>query len=203
MNKNNSGKIFNKPSDLKNFSKTYFLYFNKLLKGLDHKSLEKFVQVLLGARKRDSNIFLIGNGGSAATASHFAQDLAFFIKDDGFRPFKAQSLTDSVPLISALGNDYGYENIFVDQLRVLLRRKDILIAISGSGNSPNLIKAINYANEKGGITFGLIGFDGGEMKKICKHCILIKTPKGEYELVESIHLLLTQFIRNYLRLKFK
>src|SRR3989344_5048728 len=201
MNKNDLGRTFNKPDNLKDFSKVYFPYFNKLLKEIDHKSIEKFVQILLDARKRDSNVFLIGNGGSAATASHFAQDLAFFIRDDGFRPFKAQSLTDSVPLISALGNDYGYENIFADQLRVLLRNKDVVVAISGSGNSPNLIKAINYANENEGITVGLVGFDGGEMKKICKHCILVKTLKGEYELVESIHLLLTQFIRNYLRLK--
>ena len=186
----------------KDFSNNFFSYHASLLREVDLENVDKFINILLDARRRDAHVFLIGNGGSAATASHFAEDVSFFKKSDNFKPIKAISLTDSVPAISALGNDYGYENIFVDQLRVLLRKGDIVVAISGSGNSLNLVKAINYANKKGAITFGLLGFDGGKMKKICKHNILIKTAKGEYEIVESIHLLLTQLIRGYLKSKF-
>lgn len=176
----------------------YTEYFFDLTKAIDISSVEKLVNSLLEAREHGSTIFVVGNGGSAATASHFAEDLALCAGAREDKPFRILSLSDNVPYLSALGNDEGYEKVFVGQIRNLYRQGDILIVFSGSGNSPNLIKTVEYVNSKGGETIGIFGFDGGEAMKVCSHAILVSSPKGHYGPVESMHLLLMHIISNYL-----
>ena len=108
--------------------------------------IEKFTKVLLESRERASSVFFIGNGGSAATASHFANDIAIGTRTDE-KPFRAISLCDNQAVITAIANDDGYEEIFSQQLQVLLKKQDVVIAISASGNSPNLIRAIETAKK--------------------------------------------------------
>uniref|UniRef100_A0A6M3LAS6 Putative SIS domain-containing protein n=1 Tax=viral metagenome TaxID=1070528 RepID=A0A6M3LAS6_9ZZZZ len=127
-----------------------------------------------------NHIYLIGNGGSASTCSHFANDL----RSHGYR---AMSLVDNVAIITKIANDTGYEYVFEEQLETLFTSDDVLIAISASGNSPNLIKAVEYAN-KLGTTIAIVGFDGGQLAKMCTLVIHTETNKGEYEIAEDKHL---------------
>ena len=159
--------------------------------------IRSFVETILEARKNDSTIFFIGNGGSAATASHFANDLAFGTREYK-KPFRVISLSDNVPVMTALGNDEGYEEIFQKQLQVYGKKNDILVAISASGNSPNLIRAFEYASVNNIKTIAIIGFDGGKLKKIADKFIHIPTEKGEYGPAEDIHLIIDHLVGAYL-----
>lgn len=194
---NNIESVYNTSKSIADFSIGYTKYLVDLLNRLDHDSISKFVSLLIKKREEGKKVFFIGNGGSAATASHFANDIGFGTRCYD-KPFKVISLTDNCAVMTALGNDDGYEDIFYNQLRVLMEEGDALVAISASGNSPNLLKAINYANEQGNETFGLVGFDGGKMLEICKSSIHIKTPKGEYGPVEDLHMIMDHLVGNYL-----
>jgi len=192
-------EIFSKSKSGKGYAKQYVSYLSELLVDLDFKAMEEVIKVFQNARASENTIFLVGNGGSAATCSHFVEDLALGTFTEGKKPIKALSLTDNVAYITALSNDIGYENIFVAQMKNLFKKDDVLVAISVSGNSENVIKAIEYANNNGGISIGVLGFDGGKAKEICHHYIHVKTTKGEYGPVEDIHLILCHLIATYLK----
>lgn len=192
---NNLEKIFSESPSGRDYAKGYMSYLSQLLANLDVGTIEEVIDVFQVTRNRGKTIFLIGNGGSAATCSHFALGLCCLTKGR----FRALSLTDNSAYMTALGNDEGYENIFAGQMKALFCAGDVLVAISGSGNSLNLIKAIEYANNNGGITIGIVGFNGGRLKNICRHCVHVKT--GEYGPVEDIHLMLIHLITTYLALK--
>lgn len=185
----------------------FFLEYVKhaidLVLKVDLNSVKDFAEVLLAARERGSNIFIIGNGGSAANASHFAEDLALLAGGTEEKPFRVISLSDNVSCITALGNDRGFENIFVGQLENFYRPGDVLVVFSGSDNSPNLLKAIDFINEKEGITFGILGFDGGEAKEKCHHSLVINSAKGEFGPVESLQILFFHIVIDYLFFKLK
>lgn len=197
---NNIEKFFRETNgDFKEFSKKYLNYFSDLSSKVDLNHLEKLKEVVFQARERGSNIFIIGNGGSGSTASHFDEDLALGTKTPAYyeKPFRTISLTNNTAYMLAIANDEGFENVFASQLRQLFRDYDALIAFSASGNSPNLIKAVNYANQKKGDTFGIIGFDGGKLKEVCRNYLIVPTPQGEYGPVESVHLAIHHLIVNY------
>lgn len=149
--------------------------------------IEPFIEALYQAYVEDRTIFLIGNGGSAANASHFGQDLSKSASPNLSiaKRFRAIALTSNVSLITALANDEGYESVFVQQLITLGRSGDVLIAISGSGNSPNVLRAVEYANECGMRTIGVTGFSGGKLGKIAQ--INVNVPSTDFGLVEAIH----------------
>jgi D-sedoheptulose 7-phosphate isomerase len=181
------------------YVRRYAKYVAEILERLDPTAVERIAEIFEAARREQRTIFLAGNGGSAATASHFANDLSFGARVDGELPFRALSLTDNTAVLTALGNDKGYQEIFVGQLRGVFRPGDVLVAISASGNSPNLLEALKYANSVGGITVGLVGFDGGQMKDLCHVCLHVETPVGEYGPVETVHLFLDHLLTDYLR----
>lgn len=159
---------------------------------LDRSKIEEFLNILLIARENGNQIFFIGNGGSASTANHFATDLDSL----GFR---TQSLAANSSVLTAIGNDFGYENVFSKQLYNHLFPGDVVVAISASGNSPNIVKAITYANNEGAVTVGLTGFDGGCLKAICQTSVHVPSSKGEYGPVEDIHLIFDHMIMSYLK----
>jgi len=198
MNKNRLAELFLTDHTPSGYYKKYYNYLYELIKSLDLQVLNKVTECFWEARQMDSTIFFAGNGGSAATASHFAQDLAEVGRKANVKSFKTLSLTDNVSFITAIGNDYGYEKIFVIQMTELFKKNDVLVVISASGNSRNVVEAANYAKEKGGISIGLVGFDGGELSKICDHVVHIASNKGEYGPVEDIHLILDHMITSYL-----
>lgn len=149
--------------------------------------LEPFIDELYRAYVEDRTIFLIGNGGSAANASHFGQDLSkgTLLSLSTKKRFRAIPLTDNVSFITALANDEGYETVFVGQLIALGRPGDVLVAISGSGNSPNVLRAVDYANGHGMRTIGVTGFSGGQLRQMAR--VNINIPSNDMGLVEGVH----------------
>jgi len=192
---NNLDKFYTE--DIIDFSRSYFNYLKQVMDRVDLDSIRRFIEALLDARERGAMIFFVGNGGSAATASHFANDLAIGTNDYS-RPFRALSLTDNNAVITALGNDFGYDQIFSRQLRVQAKRGDLLVAISASGNSPNLLSAIDYAKSAGIKTIAITAFDGGKMKIMADDGIHIPTAPKEYGPAEDMHMVLDHLVGAYL-----
>ena len=139
----------------------------------------------------------MGNGGSAATASHMANDLSVGLKLREIRNFNVQSLSDNTPVCTAIANDIGYENVFYAQLKNKLQPDDLVIALSCSGNSENIVKASQYTKKIGATLVGMTGFDGGELKKISDISFHVNTDNGEYGLVEDVHMILDHIIYSY------
>jgi len=192
---NNLDRIF--VEDAAEFGKRYFQYLIDVLQKIDTKAIARFVQILLEARTRGATVYFIGNGGSAATASHFANDLA--IGTNSYKnPFRVVSLTDNLSILSALANDFGYEEVFVRQLQVMGKPGDVLVAISASGNSPNLIRAIEYAASSDIKTVAITAFDGGKMKQIADDGIHVPTQPKEYGPAEDAHMILDHLVGAYL-----
>lgn len=202
---NNIEKLFNESKDIEQYARGYFKYLHGLLENLDTGAIADFIKELEEAYQEDKAIFIIGNGGSAATASHMANDLGVDVikKAKCEKPFRVLALTDNNAAMTAIANDCGYENLFVDQLRIHFRKGDKLIAISASGNSPNIIEAVRWVKKRSGKTIGLTGFDGGEMNGLCDVLIHTQTPKGEYGPVEDSHLILDHLIATWLQFKMR
>lgn len=165
----------------------YRSYTERALASVSEEEIERFIETLYDAYQRGVTVFVVGNGGSAANASHFAQDLAKGTCRDMSQEqrIRALSLTDNIAFISALGNDEGYDQIFVQQLRTFCRPGDLLVAISGSGNSPNVLRAIEYANDCGMKTVGVTGFSGGRLRELAHECVHV--PLNDMCTSESIH----------------
>lgn len=176
----------------------YMSYLAKVAKTVDRSQLKKAAAAFIEAYDRNKTIFFIGNGGSAATASHFCEDLAEVGRKCKKKIFKCISLTDNVPYITAAGNDYGYQHIFTKQMEGHFSENDLLVSISASGNSPNVIEAIKYAKSIGGKTIGLLGFDGGIAYDLCDIPIVAVTNAGEYGPVEDMHLIFDHLITSFL-----
>jgi D-sedoheptulose 7-phosphate isomerase len=191
--KNNIDKLYS--GDISQFSKNYIDYLKSILDCIDISQIKVFVNLLLAARERNSQIFFIGNGGSASTASHFANDLSIGCKVT--TAFKAISLCDNQSIITAIANDFGYSQIFVRQLESLASEGDLLVAISASGNSENLVLALEYANKIKMKSCSLVAFTGGKMKEISQHCIHIPTDIGEYGPAEDCHLIIDHLVSSY------
>jgi D-sedoheptulose 7-phosphate isomerase len=175
----------------------YVQEVKETLDRLPWEAIEQTIAVLQEARLSDRQVFIMGNGGSAATASHFACDLGKGTLMPGRPRFRVIALTDNMPLFSALANDFGYERVFVEQLASLVQPSDVVIGISGSGNSPNVLNAIMFAQKVGATTIGMTGFDGGQIKNLVD--ILVHIPNTCMEQVEDLHLLLEHMISTELR----
>lgn len=175
-------------------------YINRLKNILDTvslKDIDLIVTELEKTVKNESKVYVIGNGGSSATASHMANDLGIGLRRRDIININISSLGDNSAVTSAIANDIGFKNIFYMQLENILKPEDVIIAISCSGNSPNIMKAVSYAKEIGSTIIGVTGFDGGELKKISNINFHVDAPKGEYGLVEDIHMILDHIIYSY------
>lgn len=180
-------------NQINNFIEKYFLEIKRSLESLDKTQIEKVIKILTNAYKNGKTVFILGNGGSASTASHLACDLGKGtlqrIYDNSEKRFRVISLTDNVAVMTAYANDLTFEDIFVQQLRNLIEKEDIVIAISGSGNSKNVIKAVEYSNRCGAKTIGFLGFkDGGKLGKIVH--IAVKVNSMQYGPIEDVHSIL-------------
>ncbi len=162
-------------------------------------TMEKIVTALMEAYESSRTIYLFGNGGSAALASHFACDLGKGASNGSSKRFQALAFTDNVPMMTAWANDARYEDIFAEQLINFVRRDDVTFAISGSGNSPNVLKALKVAREAGAFTIGLTGFQGGDMKDLCDLCLTV--PSENMQIIEDLHLSVTHAVFTALRAK--
>ena len=191
------------------FSQRYFAYLGELLGSLDSEAIRSFFDLLEEARMSQKTIFIAGNGGSAATASHIGIDFgasAFNGHEEGIlskKSYRILPLTDNVAVISAIGNDFGYEHVFSKQLEMQYQEGDMLVVISASGNSPNLVRAAEWVKGQKGKVLGLLGFDGGKLKDLCDVAILAKTPKGEYGPVEDVHMILDHMFTAWMQQRFR
>lgn len=177
----------------------YFSKVQEISAQIDMESVEKLVNVLFEAYKQGHRVFIFGNGGSAANASHFCEDL---VKDtlasiEDQKRIKAISLTDNVSCITAWANDEGYDRIFEQQLISLCEPGDVTIAISGSGNSSNVVRATEYAKAHGLFTVGMTGYNGGELRKMIN--LELHVPSFDMGLVESVHGIVIHYVADMLR----
>lgn len=166
-------------------------YFDKLKKTVDLISkvdLNNLMNVLDQAKEHGKNIFIMGNGGSAATASHYCCDFNKGISMNMDKKYKLICLNDNVPTMMAYANDISYDEIFVGPLNNLMNKGDYVIGISGSGNSINVIKALEYANANDAVTIGITGYNGGKIKKICKYNMHI--PVNDMQITEDLHMVI-------------
>ena len=184
-------------ASLKHF-KQYVQELNGALKSINQDELVNFVNLINDARANKKHVFIVGNGGSASTASHWATDMSKGLHHAGVKAVKAVSLTDNTAWISAAANDLGYQHIFTDQLRSQADSGDLLITISASGNSKNIIHAIGYARTHEIKTLSIVGFDGGKAKEVSDYCLHIPTLHGRYGVAEDAQLILNHYICDFL-----
>lgn len=177
--------------------KSYISKLQKAIDSLDLEDIRKVIDLIMEAYQSGQQIFVFGNGGSASTASHFACDLGKNSIIQEKPRMKIISLTDNVPIMTAWANDTSYENIFVEPLKNLLNPNDLVIGISASGNSENVLKAVEYANSVEGCTaIGLTGFGGGKLAKIVDVSVIVDS--NDYGPVEDIHLILDHIIQDWI-----
>lgn len=170
---------------------------SSLLFRLPHQPIQEVVDSILTAYQYGRSVYIIGNGGSASTATHFACDLQKWTIAAGRPRVKAVALTDNMALFSAWGNDNGYECVFEEQLRALLMPGDVVIAISGSGRSPNVLRAVQYAITRGAVTVGLTGCGGGALLGLVDHCVVV--PSDRMNQIEDVHMTLCHLIADVVR----
>jgi D-sedoheptulose 7-phosphate isomerase len=185
---------------IQEYFNSYIDDLKETLNGINPAEVEQVVNALLIAHKNNRQVFIIGNGGSAATASHFACDLAkgtVNYPDKNFMRFRASSLTDNVAILTAIGNDMSYEDVFTEQLKNYLNKDDLLLVISASGNSPNLIRAIEYARSQGALIISFLGFGGGKAKQLSD--INLMVPNKNYGIAEDFHMIIEHVITQIIR----
>jgi len=170
----------------------YLDLVTQALSELPEEAVQDMIDTLKAAHTDGRQVFLLGNGGSASTATHIAEDLQKGIKETSGKRFKVMSLTDCTPLICAWANDSGYDCIFEEQLNTFCEPGDVVIGISGSGNSPNVIRAIEKANEMGAITIGWSGFSGGRLAQTAQKSIVVKS--DNMQRIEDVHMVLGHLI---------
>jgi D-sedoheptulose 7-phosphate isomerase len=172
----------------------YLRDFRRLLAGIDVDAVARIVGYLRAARDDGGTIYTAGNGGSAATASHWANDLGKATKSAGRGSIRVMCLSDNTPWLTALANDEGWERVFAGQLENFAGSGDVLIVLSASGNSRNLVEAVELANARKLTTIALLGFDGGVLKDRVSEYLWLPTDKGAYGLVESGHAVLCDIL---------
>lgn len=172
--------------------KGYLDAVTSILGSISQDDIRIVGDLLIDACKNDRRVFVMGNGGSAATASHFACDLEKCVRTDAGKRFRVMSINDQVPLMMAWANDYDYSDIFSGQLATWLEPGDLAIALSGSGNSKNVIRGIEFANENGAVTVGISGSQGGKLAKTAQHNIIAGSDNMQH--IEDVHLVICHIL---------
>jgi len=178
-----------------NLYSDYARELHEAIRTLEDESYRRFANEVLDAFRTRRRIYVCGNGGSAANASHFAGDTAKSVKDGHGNSLLITCLSDNQACMMAIANDIEYSEIFHHQLKGVIEKRDILVAISGSGNSPNILRAVDYANSVGALTVGMCGFNGGRLKEISKLPLHVKS--NSMEVVEDAHLSILHYVKRF------
>jgi D-sedoheptulose 7-phosphate isomerase len=202
---NNIERLCNNSRSAGAFAHGYFNYLKQVLDSITPESIDKLVEEFENIRVTGNTLFVVGNGGSATTATSMANDIGFdIVKKCGTdKPFRVLALTDNISVITAIANDVGYQNVFLNQLKIHFRQGDKLLAISASGNSPNVLNAAEWVKEKGGRVISFVGFTGGKLKEISDVVIHVKSETGEYGPVEDAHLVLNHILAHWFQFKLR
>jgi D-sedoheptulose 7-phosphate isomerase len=200
---NNVDRLCNNSQNASTFARGYFNYLKQVLDSITAESIDRFVEEFEDARTNGNTIFIVGNGGSATTATSMANDIGFdVIKKTGTdKPFRVFALTDNTSVLTAIANDVGYENVFLNQLKIHYRQGDKLLAISASGNSPNVVIAAEWVKQQGGSVISFVGFTGGKLKEISDVVVHVVAEAGEYGPVEDAHLVLNHILAHWFQYK--
>ncbi len=180
-------------------AQSYFSVLAETVERLPYAVIDRVADVLVQAHENGRGVYLFGNGGSAALASHLACDLGKGSVNGSPKRFRVVAFTDNVPLITAWANDARYEDIFSEQLRNFVRPRDIAFAISGSGNSPNVLNALRVARKAGAVNIGLTGFQGGMLRSLCDICMIV--PSENMQVIEDLHLSIAHALFTSIRRK--
>jgi len=183
-------------TDRKAFSKEYADTLGGVLRGLPLEGLAQTLRVIERAYRARKHVFLVGNGGSAATASHMASDLMWTVARTGRPGLRAIALADNVPVLTAVANDRSYDDVFAVPLESLADEGDVLIVISGSGNSPNVVRAVEVARRRGLATIGFLGMGGGKVAPLVDVAVIV--PSGDYGPIEDMHMMFNHLCTTYL-----
>jgi D-sedoheptulose 7-phosphate isomerase len=181
---------------MKNLIDSYLNKVKATIDGLSRNEIESFISVLIKARDNENTVFIMGNGGSASTASHFTCDLAKGVSYGSDKRFRVVCLNDNVPIMMAYSNDLSYDDVFIEQLKNQIKPNDVVIAISGSGNSKNIIKAVEYANQNNAISVGITGYNGGKLKQIATHSVNANI--DDMQVSEDIHVIISHAVMQIL-----
>lgn len=197
-------KIYKNKVNYFEYFQKYADYLNKVLKKIDKKQLTNFEKKLQSLRRQNSNIFVFGNGGAASTAISMSNDLGFdILKKTKKKPFKFICLNENQSVLTAIGNDVGFDKIFLNQLKIHFRpKKDAILILSASGNSKNLIEAAKWVKKNKGTILSIVGFDGGKIKNMSDSYVHIKTNNMEYGPVEDIQLIINHTLAHWYQNKF-
>jgi D-sedoheptulose 7-phosphate isomerase len=193
--------LFRESKTPREYVRGYCDRLKDVLDTLDADVVARVVEVFETVAANDRTLFTIANGGSAAAASHIVNDLCPNSYVEGQPSYRVMCLTDSITSITAIANDSGYDEIFVQQLRALMRPGDVVLALSASGNSPNIVKAVEYANAHGATTVGFCGFDGGRLAQIAQVALHAPATRDEYGPVEDLFSVLGHIIVGYITMK--
>ena len=187
------------------FATEYFGRVKRVLDEIDVERIAQVAEVLDRARLEGRTIFVAGNGGSATTATSMANDLGFDIlkKTQAEQTFRVLAVTDNVAAITAIANDVGYDDVFVNQVRIHYRTGDVLLVISASGNSTNVIRVTQWVKERGGTVIALLGFDGGVLKDLSDIVVHVPTQRGEYGPVEDVHLMVNHVLAHWFQARLR
>ena len=176
----------------------YYTQVTSALRSVAQEKIDKVIDLIVKSVISDQRIWIAGNGGSSATASHFAADLMRPGQQEKYW-VKAISLSESTPRVTAIGNDFSFEEVFGRQIKSLASSNDLLVLLSASGNSPNLIRCLRTANEMKVLTLSLVGFQGGVLKAESQHCLHFPTDSGAYEVAEDAHSIMCHYIAMMVR----
>jgi len=202
---NNIEKLYSHSQSAGEFAKGYFDYLKQALDSIKPETINDLVQEFENARAAGQTIFVAGNGGSASTATSMANDIGSDImkKCGTSTPFRVLALTDNTSVMTAIANDTGYENVFLNQLKIHYRPGDKLLAISASGNSPNVVAAAEWVKQQGGSVLSFVGFTGGRLKELSNVVVHVRSESGEYGPVEDAHLVLNHILAHWFQCKLR
>jgi len=186
--------------EINDFAKNYLGDLKELINTIDINEITEFIKDIENAYKNGKTIFIMGNGGSAATASHFVCDINKGVSLKLQKKFKVLCLNDNIPIMLAYSNDISYDSVFIEQLKNFIMNDDLVIGISGSGNSKNVLNAIEYSNKVGARTFGIIGCDGGKLKDIAQKSLIVRS--FDMQKIEDCHMILTHLTMQYFSKKY-
>jgi len=198
---NKLAELFNAAVSPADYVKAYCKRLAEVLERLDAERTAQVIAAIERVAEEDKTLFLIANGGSAATASHWVNDLCLNTYVEGKKPYRVMCLTDNVASVTAIANDASYDDIFAYQLRVNMRPGDTVLALSVSGNSENVVRGVEYANAHGAFTIGFSGFEGGRLAKTAKLSLHVPTTRDEYGPVEDMFTILCHVIVGYISMK--
>ncbi|MCC6476098.1 SIS domain-containing protein [bacterium] len=179
------------------FVRSYFERLKQVLDSVNIAEVTRVLEIFEDAYRRDATVYICGNGGSWATASHWVCDFSKGSNCEGKRRFRMFALGDNVPMLTAYANDVHYHSVFSEPVKTYVRKGDVVVLITASGNSPNILEAATAAREAGAITVGLIGFGGGKLQAMTDHSVVV--PSREYGPVEDLHMILDHIVSTFVR----